>query len=311
MNKNIPLVSIVIPSYNHEKYVTKAVESIWEQAYSNIELIVIDDGSKDNTPSILLELKNKSPINMTVLLQKNEGATKTINRGINMATGKYFVYLSSDDYMSIDSIKHHVKFLESINNENIAGCYGDYTIVNEEGKALSFNIKKEMNKNNQFLDVVKRRNQAVLSASTLKMEIVKKIMFDPDIFLGDWDFFLNLTQKYRMLYLTGNTYFYRQVETGMNRDLEKMFLAREQIFNKYKDNEFIKNNYGLDKFKAEITMANAISFFHIGDFNSAKPIINKVLKLNFSTFLKNINFIIKIYMGKKLVENLRIIKHKF
>ena len=232
-----------------------------------------------------------------------------MNKGIEMATGEYFIYLSSDDYIDPEVIARHVSFLEKACTQNVVGCYGDYTIINENSKVVSYKKRHSMNVNNHFLDVVQRKNEAVLSASTIKMSVVKDIKFDPDIFLGDWDFFLNLSQKYVVLYVPGNAYFYRQVETGMNRNLEKMFEAREQIFNKYKSNERLNEEYGIDKFRAQILIANAISFFHTNNCSDAKPFIIKALKYDLMTVLKKIDFVLKIYMGNTVVHFFRQIKH--
>ena len=69
MNNN-PLISVCCVSYNHEKFITKCLESIWNQDYKNIEIIVVDDGSSDNSVNILENLKSKSPFPMTILTQQ-------------------------------------------------------------------------------------------------------------------------------------------------------------------------------------------------------------------------------------------------
>ena len=86
--ENIPLVSVVVPCYNHEKYVKETIESIVNQTYKNIELIVIDDGSKDNSVKVIQELADK--YGFTFIHRPNKGLSATLNEGIRLSKGKYF-----------------------------------------------------------------------------------------------------------------------------------------------------------------------------------------------------------------------------
>lgn len=309
MNNTLPLVSVITTSYNHEQYIEQAVRSIWNQSYSNIELIVLDDGSKDNSPEILQNLEKISPIPMTVILKENEGICKTLNLGLQHTQGKYLSFLASDDTCEKNKIERHVNILESKNDTNIAGCYGDYRIVDQHLKGLKNVIKTDMDNKNQFLDVLQRKHQFVLAASTFHLKVIKDLEFDTSLFFEDWDLFLRLSQKFYMFYVPGITYNYRKLDTGANRNIEKMFIAREQIFDKYKTNKLVKE-YGVNKFEAQIAISNAISYFHIGDYNLAKPLILKAIKLDILTVVKKIDYVIKIYMGKSLVSFFRNIKSK-
>lgn len=91
-----PLVSVVIPSYNHEKYISTAVESVLNQTYSNLELIIVDDGSKDFSLTILKKYKNKDS-RIRLLAQENQGAHAAINRGLSECKGEFVTILNSDD----------------------------------------------------------------------------------------------------------------------------------------------------------------------------------------------------------------------
>lgn len=84
-----PLVSVVISSYNHEPYIEQTIESIVNQTYSNIEIIVFDDGSTDNSPVILDKLSKK--YNFYFERQKNIGLSATLNKGLYLSKGKYLL----------------------------------------------------------------------------------------------------------------------------------------------------------------------------------------------------------------------------
>lgn len=99
MNK--PLVSIVMPVYNHENFVEQALDSIFTQTYSNLEIIIIDDGSKDTSPQKIekfLEKNKNSKHNVIFIKQENKGAHVTINYGLSLAKGEWLTILNSDDF---------------------------------------------------------------------------------------------------------------------------------------------------------------------------------------------------------------------
>ena len=111
MSSQPPLVSIVIPVYNHEKYVEKALHSVFHQTYSNLEVIIIDDGSKDKSASVVEEWLKKRNWNQTnirqfrFITQENQGAHHTINHGLKIAKGEYLTILNSDDFYDVTRVE--------------------------------------------------------------------------------------------------------------------------------------------------------------------------------------------------------------
>jgi glycosyltransferase involved in cell wall biosynthesis len=104
------IVSVVIPSYNHQAYVLKAVESVLEQDWPSIDLIVIDDGSTDASPQILTDY-HKRRGGFRLLINRNNGLIKTLNEGLRMAHGEYLCFLASDDYFLPNSISCRASYL--------------------------------------------------------------------------------------------------------------------------------------------------------------------------------------------------------
>lgn len=102
-----PLVSVIIPTYNYGKFVLSAIDSVKKQDYPNIEIIVIDDGSSDNTPQLLEDLPN-----IVYVRQRNQGLSAARNYGIHLAKGKYLQFLDADDLLDPTSIRKRVTFLE-------------------------------------------------------------------------------------------------------------------------------------------------------------------------------------------------------
>ena len=132
-----PLVSIIVPSFNHEKYISECVRSIMSQTYSNFELIVIDDGSTDNSPQIIKQLA--AELGFKYILQQNLGLTKTLNKVIkNHVNGKYIIQLASDDVMCQDRIVQQVNYME--NNPHFAMSYSKALVIDSESNVLGPSI---------------------------------------------------------------------------------------------------------------------------------------------------------------------------
>ena len=106
------LVSIIVPMYNSEKYIVRCIDSLLEQSYENIEIIVVDDGSSDNSVEIIKKY-NDNRIN--IYQKRNEGVSATRNLGIEKSNGDFLLFVDSDDYVSKDIVK---VMLDKINSEN-------------------------------------------------------------------------------------------------------------------------------------------------------------------------------------------------
>ena len=128
-------ISVIIPSYNHEKYIEKAIESVLGQTYCNLELIIIDDGSKDDSVSII---KGFSDERIILVEQQNQGAHNAINKGLSMATGEYLAVLNSDDIYEED--RFEVMIAEMEKHEGVEFMCSYIQVIDDKGKKLG--IKK-------------------------------------------------------------------------------------------------------------------------------------------------------------------------
>lgn len=142
---DMPLVSVCVPAYNHEQYIEQCIQSIIDQTYSNIELIVIDDGSKDSTWKKLCDLREKCEKrfkNVVFMHQENQGTCITCNRSAALAKGKYFSLIASDDASKPSAIEECVNFLEK--NPEYVLCLGDNEIIDSEGKRVAWDEKRKI-----------------------------------------------------------------------------------------------------------------------------------------------------------------------
>lgn len=185
-------VSIIIPVYDGENYIREAVDSALNQTYKDFEIIVIDDGSKDNTPNILETYGSK----VKWKSQENKGQASAINEGINMAEGKYLAYLDADDVCLPERFENQVKYLDE--HSNVGLVYSDRYQINENGKVQRI-IKSQPHNNFVLLqnDYVPR------SAVMHKRGCLDEVgLFDESITGGDdWDMWIRISEKFEMGYI--------------------------------------------------------------------------------------------------------------
>ncbi|MCW5207043.1 glycosyltransferase family 2 protein, partial [Desulfobulbus sp. F5] len=110
-----PLISVIIPAYNHERFIGPAIESVLQQTWKHLELIVIDDGSKDSTGKVA---QSYTDPRFSYYHQENQDAYNTINRGLSLAKGEYIAILNSDDIYTTDRLEK----LLAIQQESGAAC---------------------------------------------------------------------------------------------------------------------------------------------------------------------------------------------
>lgn len=145
--KDFPLVSVLIPAYNHENYIQETIESIINQTYPNIELIILDDGSKDKTWEKITELKPKCEnrfVKIHFETKQNEGTCITLNKLLKLSSGEFVYIIASDDLAKPQAIEKEVKFLQD--NPDYALAVGDNEYVESMGKQI-FRTQKAFTSN--------------------------------------------------------------------------------------------------------------------------------------------------------------------
>ncbi|MEK5399585.1 glycosyltransferase [Paenibacillus sp. FSL K6-2859] len=197
-------ISVVIPLYNHEKFIKEAIQSVLNQTYKNFELIIIDDGSRDNSLKIAQSFDDER---LKVISQENSGAHNTINRGLDLATGDFLTILNSDDVYEKDRLKQCVAYLLQNPETHLVSTY--INVINEAGKTQG--VKKGWknmepwavpNKAQSFAkddDFVKNLLMSNFISTTSNMlftrELYNKIGGMRNLrFAHDWDFALRAAE---------------------------------------------------------------------------------------------------------------------
>ncbi len=243
------LVTIVVPSYNHEKYIKEAIESIINQSYKNIELIVIDDGSTDSSPKILEKLSKE--YNFKYIHRENRGLSKTLNEALSLANGEYFSICASDDRFLLDKISKQVEFLES--NLEYGVCYGNVISFNDLGVNRKVDVKNGKS-GWIFKDLITANIIIPAPSSIIRTDILRELGgYSEDVLIEDWDMWLRVANIYQIGYLDDYLAYYRDHNNNTYKQTYKMFKAQKKILEKwidYKDYNQALEVWQLDWFKS-------------------------------------------------------------
>lgn len=241
---NFPLVSILIPYYNHSHFIRQTLDSIIADTYPNKEIIIINDGSSNpddfNITSWIDEHQND--IAIRYIKRENRGISKTFNELTNLAKGKYLMPCASDDYFINSTITARVKLLETNPSKMIV--ISDNIVVNDHGDILY---------NSNLFEMRKGRKRNYLNNFLLKRELIirwglagpswlgHKDIFntigdlDESLIVEDWDFFLRAAAKNLIIFYDGKVSAYRLHENNTISNPEKqnrMILDRAQTAKK-------------------------------------------------------------------------------
>jgi len=145
-NLHIGRVSIIIPVFNQEKFIAEAIESSLNQTYSDIEVIVVDDGSTDQSPEIIKSYSDR----ITIITQKNRGISSAYNVGIKKMSGEWFKWMSGDDILYPNAVEELIKTAKDLGNYKKWIPVSNWHTINENGKLLEEGISPDLNKKTDF-----------------------------------------------------------------------------------------------------------------------------------------------------------------
>ena len=229
----MPLVTVLVTSYNHETFVEECIFSILEQTYENIQLIVIDDGSTDNSPQIIQGLADKYSFDF--VRQENKGLATVLNNGIHLAKGKYFVSVGSDDKEMPDRIARQVNLMET--RPEIAICAANYIEIDEKGREIK-RPKIPPARELDFDDIFTHRKAGIKAPTAMvRTEVFHEVgYYDPSILLEDIYMWLKITAQGYKAYVSEDVVaYYRKHSSNQSKNMGFMADSFATIYGQYKD----------------------------------------------------------------------------
>lgn len=231
-------VSIITPTYNSEKYLEETILSVVNQTYNNIQYIIIDGGSTDNTLNIIEKYKDKIDI---FISERDNGMYDAINKGLKMATGQLVAYINSDDlYNDENVLSNIVDFFEE--NKDIDWAYSDFYSINEKNEIIS---KHKVPKVNYKEFIASDWSYIPQPTSIWRRKIIDEgVRFDCKYRMAsDYKFFLTLVRDYNVKKTTFNIAKFRIHEESLSskqRDLnnKEMRAIKSEVGYKKKNDIF-------------------------------------------------------------------------
>lgn len=198
-NSVSPLVSVIVPTYNRASLLKRSIGSILKQTFKNFEVIVVDDGSMDNTEDTIKKFDN--PKIRYIKNKKNVGANATRNIGIEASRGRYIAFQDSDDEWLPEKLEKQIKIFEKVSSKVGVVYVGRWWIKN--GKRIYIPLKRVKQKEGNIHKELYKGSFITTSAILVKKECFKKSgMFDENLpRFQDWDLVLRLSSHYEFKFI--------------------------------------------------------------------------------------------------------------
>jgi len=243
---NNPLVSVVVVTYNSAKYVLETLDSVKRQTYQNIELIITDDCSKDNTVEIIKDWvdKNKERFVRTYFSESsiNSGVSGNCNRGCKAAQGEYIKTIAGDDILENEAITDFMDYINT--NRSVSLIYAQVTLINEKSEITEF-VNLKIAKKRLTFDREFQSNMVYAPSIFFSKSIYDKVNgFDENLKLEDIDFYLRILDQGGIIeYLEKPVAFYRIHSLSLSQDNTLMLQEHVKTLDKYKKRKHYKRNY--------------------------------------------------------------------
>ncbi|MEC4894091.1 MAG: glycosyltransferase family A protein [Oscillatoria sp. PMC 1051.18] len=236
-----PLVSVIIPAYNAESTILETIQSVQQQSYTHWEIIVVDDGSRDRTLTILQDIVEPR---LQIFSGDNAGAATARNRGLKLAQGEFIAFLDADDLWTTDKLQLQLEALEKHPEAGVAYSWASF--IDANGKFLYYqepvfyqgNVYQQMLLVNFLVcgSIPLIRKQAIESVGEFNSEIKSA---------HDWDFGLRLAAKYPFVLVPKYQTFYRQFPGSISANIEarekySLLVVEKAYHNAGEDYQYLK-----------------------------------------------------------------------
>ena len=288
-----PKVSVIVPVYNVEKYIEKSIISICVQDFSNYEIIIVNDGTKDDSMKIVDSVLSKYDIPYLIINQKNAGMSAARNAGLKVATGEYVCFIDSDDIMD----KRYISKLYTLaKNEDQSVCFCDFEDVFETNRFGSSGYDQGnciITRNDLLINFLKRKYKIHACALLINREMLinDNMFFNEDLRFGEdnnfmWRLFPKLTS---IGYVKAPLYKYlRRENSVMTNQKASNFLIMKDILTQTSEGLSKQYERDIDIFNwltGRILIGSLGTYANQSDYKTFKGLINA---LNCGNYIKKV-----------------------
>ena len=221
-----PLVSVIIPCYNHGRHLQQAIDSVLQQSYTHTEIIVVDDGSTDNTR----EVAERNP-SVRYSYQPNQGLSAARNTGIRHSTGEYLVFLDADDYLYPDALATNLGYLSR--QELLAFVSGSHDKVYVSTGAIQPVVKTIPS--DHYLQLLRGNYIGMHATVMYRRWVFDQFQFDTSLkACEDYDLYLKITRKQPILHHENRIAAYCQHDANMSNNMPLMLNSALRVLKRQK-----------------------------------------------------------------------------
>ena len=227
----VPFVSVIIPTYNGSRFIKETVQSVIGQTYPNIEIIIVDDGSTDNTPDIVKSINDPRLIHIR---QANSGVSMARNHGIDISHGDYIAFLDHDDVWLPHKLERQLQLFKE--DPNIAMVYSDTFIIDENNSIINtYSHKIKFYRGMIFKELFFSCFITILTVVIKKPVFLEVGPFLPFKIGEDYDLFLKCAARYPIDYIDEPLAKYRVHESNYSKNYETEVSECIEIFDFWKN----------------------------------------------------------------------------
>ena len=268
-------VSVVVPSYNHAQFVAMTLRSIMKQTLAPAELVVIDDGSTDDSPQMIEQALKECPFACELIVRSNRGLCATLNEGLARTEGDYFTYLGSDDVWLPDFLQERVRLLQSRARAVLA--YGHAYFVDEQSRIVDC-TSAWANYVDGDVRAMLLKTIAPMSPTVLyRRTALEKESWNEEAKLEDYDLYLRLSTIGEFAFGPQTLSAWRL--HAKNTSLDQMFMLTEQLTAQRAVASMLGlSDQELEKLQTRTRFSRAEDFIRVGD----KPTAMRLMSANLS-----------------------------
>jgi len=286
-------VTVICTCFNHEKYVVEALNSVTNQDYSNIQLIIVDDCSTDNSVKVIREWLVKNPTVTFIVNEHNLGITKSFNHAYKYATGGYLIDLAGDDILLPECVTLQLNIFNHSSHKNTGLVYGNAHVINENGEFLNYyfpvkedgSLLKNSPTGNIYDYIISNIHSLCSVTAMFKREVFDCLNgYDENLYYEDLDFWIRASRLYPF-------------------DFTNEILAKKRVLQNSLGDSFFKRNLHYKKVNSTTLLVLKKALLLNNNNYENKSLLKRVFHMtkrsarakDFDLFVKYLLLILQIY----------------